>query len=66
MIIIYKILFTGVPRLRRILCGVAWLYPDIGYCQGMGMIAATILLIMEVWVVQYPRKGYKTTVQAPL
>ena len=38
---------TGVPRLRRILRGVAWLYPDIGYCQGMGMIAATLLLIME-------------------
>ena len=38
---------TGVPRLRRILRGLAWLYPDIGYCQGMGMIAATFLLIME-------------------
>ena len=24
---------TGVPRLRRILRGLAWLYPDIGYCQ---------------------------------
>ena len=23
----------GVPRLRRILRGLAWLYPDIGYCQ---------------------------------
>ena len=26
---------TGVPRLRRILRGVAWLYPDVGYCQGI-------------------------------
>ena len=26
---------TGIPRLRRILRGVAWLYPDIGYCQVM-------------------------------
>ena len=24
---------TGVPRMRRILRGLAWLYPDIGYCQ---------------------------------
>ena len=24
---------TGIPRLRRILRGLAWLYPDIGYCQ---------------------------------
>ena len=24
---------TGVPRLRRVLRGLAWLYPDIGYCQ---------------------------------
>lgn len=38
---------TGVPRLRRILRGLAWLFPDIGYCQGMGMIAASFLLFME-------------------
>ena len=25
---------TGIPRMRRILRGLAWLYPDIGYCQG--------------------------------
>ena len=24
---------VGVPRLRRLLRGIAWLYPDIGYCQ---------------------------------
>ena len=24
---------NGVPRLRRLLRGIAWLYPDIGYCQ---------------------------------
>ncbi|KAI8478067.1 Small G protein signaling modulator 3 [Branchiostoma belcheri] len=34
-------------RLRRILRGLAWLYPDIGYCQGTGMIAACLLLFME-------------------
>ncbi len=38
---------VGIPRLRRILRGVAWLYPDIGYCQGMGMIVAIFLLLME-------------------
>ncbi|KAG1703654.1 Small G protein signaling modulator 3 [Nymphon striatum] len=38
---------TGVPRLRRILRGIAWLYPDIGYCQGTGVIAASLLLFME-------------------
>lgn len=30
---------VGVPRLRRVLRGLAWLYPDIGYCQGMGMVS---------------------------
>jgi hypothetical protein len=25
---------VGVPRLRRILQAIAWLYPNIGYCQG--------------------------------
>jgi hypothetical protein len=24
---------TGIPRLRRLLRGLAWLYPDIGYVQ---------------------------------
>ncbi|XP_072029741.1 small G protein signaling modulator 3 homolog isoform X2 [Amphiura filiformis] len=38
---------SGVPRLRRILRGIAWLYPDIGYCQGTGVIAASLLLYME-------------------
>ncbi|XP_056646938.1 small G protein signaling modulator 3 homolog [Diorhabda sublineata] len=38
---------TGIPRLRRILRGIAWLYPEIGYCQGMGMIAASLILFME-------------------
>ncbi|KAL1122962.1 hypothetical protein AAG570_003286 [Ranatra chinensis] len=38
---------TGVPRLRRVLRALAWLYPDIGYCQGTGMMAASLLLLME-------------------
>ncbi|XP_064139559.1 small G protein signaling modulator 3 isoform X2 [Loxodonta africana] len=37
----------GVPRLRRILRALAWLYPDIGYCQGTGMVAACLLLFLE-------------------
>lgn len=38
---------TGIPRLRRILRGIAWLYPDIGYCQGTGVIVASLLLFLE-------------------
>ncbi|KAK8733315.1 hypothetical protein OTU49_006576, partial [Cherax quadricarinatus] len=38
---------TGIPRLRRVLRALAWLYPDIGYCQGTGMIAASLLLFLE-------------------
>ncbi|XP_077979696.1 small G protein signaling modulator 3 homolog [Glandiceps talaboti] len=38
---------TGVPRLRRILRAIAWLYPEIGYCQGTGMMAAPLLLFLE-------------------
>lgn len=38
---------TGVGRLRRILRGLAWLYQDIGYCQGTGVIAASLLLFMD-------------------
>ena len=35
---------VGVPRLRRVLQAVAHHLPDVGYCQGMGMIAGTLLL----------------------
>ncbi|XP_041474245.1 small G protein signaling modulator 3 homolog isoform X4 [Lytechinus variegatus] len=38
---------TGVPRLRRVLRGISWLYPDIGYCQGTGVIVASLLLFMD-------------------
>ena len=38
---------VGVARLRRLLRGVASHHPDVGYCQGMGMIAATLLLVCE-------------------
>lgn len=38
---------VGVPRLRRILQSIAWLYPNIGYCQGMGTVVASLLLFLE-------------------
>ncbi|CAG0887153.1 unnamed protein product [Cyprideis torosa] len=37
----------GVSKLRRVLRSVAWLYPHIGYCQGMGFVAACLLLVMD-------------------
>ena len=40
----------GVPRLRRVLRALASHCPDTGYCQGMGVVAATLLLFCpEVW-----------------
>ncbi|CAF0727004.1 unnamed protein product [Adineta ricciae] len=38
---------SGISRLRRVLRAIAWLFPDIGYCQGMGVICATLLLFFE-------------------
>jgi hypothetical protein len=38
---------TGVKRLRHILRALADFFPDLGYCQGTGMIAGTLLLLME-------------------
>ncbi len=34
---------VGVPKLRRVLRGLAWLYPDIGYCQGTGMVGSNLI-----------------------
>ncbi|VDK61167.1 unnamed protein product [Onchocerca ochengi] len=34
----------GIESLRRVLNSVAYIYPDIGYCQGIGIIAASLLL----------------------
>ena len=40
----------GVARLRRVLRALASHCPDTGYCQGMGVVAATLLLFCpEVW-----------------
>lgn len=37
----------GIPRLRRILRAIAWMFPDIGYCQGTGVIVGSLLLFLE-------------------
>ncbi|VDM25691.1 unnamed protein product [Hydatigera taeniaeformis] len=29
----------GIPRLRRLLTAIAWVYTDIGYCQGLGAVS---------------------------
>ncbi|RKP06141.1 rab-GTPase-TBC domain-containing protein, partial [Thamnocephalis sphaerospora] len=35
----------GVPKLRRILSAYAWHNPTTGYCQGMNIMVATLLLV---------------------
>jgi len=48
---------TGLLRLRRVLRALAWLYTDIGYCQGMGMVRkeclATFLVKMSTVSVRF-------------
>ncbi|VDO26872.1 unnamed protein product [Onchocerca flexuosa] len=34
----------GIESLRRVMNSVVYVYPDIGYCQGIGVIAASLLL----------------------
>ncbi|OWZ43504.1 hypothetical protein C351_02880 [Cryptococcus neoformans c8] len=34
----------GVEKLRRVLVAYSWYNPGVGYCQGMNMVAATLLL----------------------
>nr|CDJ82108.1 RabGAP TBC and Src homology-3 domain containing protein [Haemonchus contortus] len=36
---------TGIDALRRVLKAVAFIYPDLGFCEGMGVIVAMLLLI---------------------
>ncbi|KRX98926.1 Small G protein signaling modulator 3 [Trichinella pseudospiralis] len=38
---------VGIRRLRRLLRSIALVFPDVGYCQGMGVIAATLLLFLD-------------------
>uniref|UniRef100_A0A0N5C9I4 RUN and TBC1 domain-containing protein 3 n=1 Tax=Strongyloides papillosus TaxID=174720 RepID=A0A0N5C9I4_STREA len=35
----------GTNSLRNILKSIAFLYPDLGYCQGIGMVVGNILLV---------------------
>ena len=37
--------YPAISALRRVLKAVAFMYPDVGYCQGMGVVAATLLLV---------------------
>lgn len=37
----------GITKLRRVLSAYSWRNPDIGYCQGMNMLAAIALLFLE-------------------
>ncbi|XAO21799.1 hypothetical protein I312_100555 [Cryptococcus bacillisporus CA1280] len=34
----------GVEKLKRVLVAYSWYNPGVGYCQGMNMVAATLLL----------------------
>lgn len=38
---------VGCEKLRRVLTAFAWHDPSIGYCQGMNLVAATLLLIYQ-------------------
>nr|VZI22455.1 unnamed protein product [Spirometra erinaceieuropaei] len=40
---------VGVPRLKRLLLAIAWLYTDVGYCQGLGVTGRVSPLTLAVW-----------------
>jgi len=42
-----KLNSPGIPRLRRQLRALAWLFPDMGYCQGLAIVVAHLLLFLE-------------------
>jgi len=35
----------GTKALRRVLKAIAFMYPDLGYCQGMGIVVASLILV---------------------
>lgn len=37
----------GTRRLERILFATGWYQPSVGYCQGMGMLASILILVLE-------------------
>ena len=36
-----------LQQLRRVLVGFSWHNPAVGYCQGLNMVAATALLLLD-------------------
>ncbi|GMT05883.1 hypothetical protein PENTCL1PPCAC_28057 [Pristionchus entomophagus] len=42
----YRKISVGIESLRRVLKAVAYIYPDLGYCQGMGVVVSTLLLFL--------------------
>ncbi|GMM29210.1 GTPase-activating protein [Martiniozyma asiatica (nom. inval.)] len=37
----------GISKLRRVLTAYSWKVPDVGYCQGMNIICAALLIFMD-------------------
>ena len=37
----------GQNQLGRVLCAIAYIRPEIGYCQGMNFVVASLLTILE-------------------
>lgn len=59
-----------MPRLRRVLRALAWLYPEIGYCQGTGMVSTAqegmrVAPRVDSLTIQGSRTGSGVEVEVP-